>query len=271
MIKLEHIDNGKEFDFSRISEDYAKYRDNYPDVFYQKILELGLCKKGSLILDLGTGTGVLPRHLAQYGAEFIGVDISENQIKWARKLSKGMNIKYIVSPVEKIAFPENTFDTILSCMCFTYFNKKILLPKIAKILKDSGRFAILSLIWLPHESEIAKGSEEIILKYNPSWNGAGYTRPVFDENGLPKAYGVDPKIGLELDKAFGFDINISFTREKWHGRIKAARGIGASLLEPQVKLFEKEHWEFMKKQPEVFNILHSATFCILKKSKKWSE
>lgn len=74
------IDHGREFDWGKVSLDYGRYRDIYPPVFYQKIADLGLCISGQDVLDLGTGTGVLPRHMSAYGAHFTGVDISENQI-----------------------------------------------------------------------------------------------------------------------------------------------------------------------------------------------
>lgn len=266
MIKLDHIDSGNAFDFGKISKDYGKYRDIYPDIFYQKIYDLGLCRKDQLVLDLGTGTGVLPRKLSKYGAKFVGVDISENQISQARKMSEGMDIEYIASPAEKVDFPNDTFDTVLACMCFTYFDKAVLLPSLIRMLKDDGRFAIMSLIWLPEESSIAKGSEKIIQKYNPSWNGLGYTRPSFDNSGVPTGYKVDTALGFEVDTSFAFDVSISFTRETWHGRMKAARGVGASsLTSEQITLFEKEHQLFMEEQPESFEILHSAIFCVLKK------
>lgn len=41
------IDDGKAFDFGRVSEDYAKFRDIYPKVFYEKIVNQNLCVKGS--------------------------------------------------------------------------------------------------------------------------------------------------------------------------------------------------------------------------------
>lgn len=59
------IFGGKSFDWGRVSLDYANYRDIYPSGFYQKILDLGLCKDGQKILDLGTGTGVLPRNISE--------------------------------------------------------------------------------------------------------------------------------------------------------------------------------------------------------------
>ena len=78
---------GKAFDWGRTSEDYAKYRDIYPEEFYQYILKLGLCKNGQRVLDIGTGTGVLPRNMYKYGAEWTGIDISENQIEQARRMA----------------------------------------------------------------------------------------------------------------------------------------------------------------------------------------
>ena len=49
-MNLKHIDNGNDFDFGMVSEDYANYRDIYPDLFYEKILELGLCNEGKHLL-----------------------------------------------------------------------------------------------------------------------------------------------------------------------------------------------------------------------------
>ena len=113
------IDHGREFDWGRASEDYAKYRDIYPERFFQEIRGLGLCERGRNVLDLGTGTGVLPRHLSRYGAHFTGVDISENQIEQARRLTKeaGLDIDYVVSQAECVDFPDHTFDEVLACHC----------------------------------------------------------------------------------------------------------------------------------------------------------
>ena len=67
---IQEIDKGKPFDWGKTSDDYAKYRDIYPQEFYNCILNLGLCKDGQKVLDIGTGTGVLPRNMYKYGAEW---------------------------------------------------------------------------------------------------------------------------------------------------------------------------------------------------------
>ena len=69
IIRDTSIDGGKGFDWGKVSTEYAKYRDIYPQEFYQKTLDLGLCRDGQRILDIGTGTGVLPRNLYSYGGK----------------------------------------------------------------------------------------------------------------------------------------------------------------------------------------------------------
>ena len=85
-----NIDNGNAFDWGRVSAEYAKYRDIYPQKFYDQIVDRGLCVKGQKILDIGTGTGVIPRNMYRYGGEWVGTDISKEQVGQARLLSKGM-------------------------------------------------------------------------------------------------------------------------------------------------------------------------------------
>ncbi len=256
------IDFGKAFDWGQASLDYAKFRDIYPKEFYQKIIDLGLCAKGQNVLDLGTGTGVLPRNLYKFGAKFTGADISQNQIEQARILSNenSMDIDYIVSSAEDICFEDCSFDTVLACQCFMYFDKKITLPKIYNILKKGGHFAILFMAWLPFESIIAKNSEDLVLKYNPDWTGGKLTRELLKNN--PDFLGEM----FEIEHNISFDINLSFTPDSWHGRMKACHGMGASSLpKDTIDAWEKEHLDYMKTLPDNFEIIHHCTILNLVK------
>lgn len=258
MITNKNIDNGKPFDWGRASEDYAKYRDIYPKEFYERIVSMGLCTKGQKVLDIGTGTGVLPRNMYKYGAVFTGADISEKQIEQARRLSEGMNIEYIAAPAEELSFPDKSFDTVTACQCFMYFDKSVILPKIHAMIKDNGHFCILFMEWLPEESEIAAASERLVLKYNPEWSGAKLKRY---KPCMPK----EAEEYFVTEDAIGYDINVFFTRESWNGRIKACRGIGASLGSEEIAEFDREHTAYLKTAPESFNIPHYATILNLRK------
>lgn len=260
MITDENIDAGKAFDWGRTSADYARYRDIYPQIFYDKIAERGLCVEGQNVLDLGTGTGVLPRNMYRYGATWTGIDIADNQIIEAKKLAAGnnMTIDFFTMPTEQADFPECSFDVITACQCFWYFDHKKIAPKLAEMLKKDGRLLILYMAWLPFEDEIAGASEELVLKYSPNWSGAGETR---------KPIGIPEAILEYFDLIYHeeYDVNVPFTRESWHGRMRACRGVGASLNESELASWDKEHRKLLENiAPPEFEILHYAAMAELR-------
>lgn len=254
------IDGGKPFDWGKTSGEYAKYRDIYPEIFYRKIIDRGLCTDGQRVLDIGTGTGVLPRNMYRFGAKWTGTDISPEQIEQARLLSEqgSMNIEYFAVPTEELDFPDGSFDVITACQCFWYFDHEKTMPMLARFLKPGGRLLILYMAWLPFEDEIAGASERLVLKYSPGWTGAGETRKPI---GMPEAalrY-FEPEYHEE------YDIMVPFTRDSWHGRMKACRGVGASLSGTELQQWEKEHLQLLnEKAPESFEVLHYAAMCILR-------
>ena len=258
VIKDKNIDDGKGFDRGRTSSDYAKFRDIYPGEFYEKIISLGLCKDGQSVLDVGTGTGVLPRNMYRYGANWTGTDISKEQIEQAEKLSKGMDIKYIVSSTEDIVFPDNSFDVITACQCFWYFNPEKTAEKFYHMLKKDGHILVLYMAWLPFEDKIAGESEKLILKYSPKWSGARETiHPINIADYYDKYF---EKVYHEE-----YPLKVHFTKEGWHGRVKACRGIGASLTQEEIALWEKEHLALLDDiAPDEFDVLHYAAVADLR-------
>lgn len=255
------IDGGKGFDWGRISAEYAKYRDIYPAEFYRKIISRGLCIKGQSVLDIGTGTGVLPRNLYSYGAKWTGTDISEEQIRYAQKLSAGKDINYYVCATENLNFPENSFDVITACQCFWYFNHEKVMPNLYRMLKPDGKLLVLYMAWLPYEDEIAGKSEELVLKYSPEWSGAGgKLHPIH----IPDCY----KLKFDIIDREEYLLDVHFTRETWHGRMKACRGAGASLTQEELGKWEEEHLKMLSEcAPEEFDVRHYAALAELQAKK----
>ena len=57
-----------------------------------------------------------------------------------------------------------------------------------------------------------------------------------------------------------------FTREAWNGRMKACRGVGASLTPAEIDSWEKEHKALLEKiAPPEFEILHHAAMAVLER------
>ena len=259
-IVINNIDAGNSFNWGKTSKDYAKYRDIYPEKFYQYIINLGLCKDGQKCLDIGTGTGVLPRNMYQYGAEWIGTDISENQISEAKKLADeaGIYIDFYTCDAKDVDLDNASLDVITACQCIWYLNHKITAKKFSEILKANGSFLILYMGWLPFEDEIAGKSEELILKYNPQWTGCGDTvHPVW----VPKEY----LNYFKIEKQEEFRVDIPFTRDSWNGRMRACRGTSASMTSETFTAWEDEHVKMLEEYPEKFLIKHYISIVWLRK------
>lgn len=255
------IDAGKAFDWGRASKEYAQYRDIYPAVFYEKIAERGLCVQGQRILDLGTGTGVLPRNMYSYGAKWVGTDISPQQIEQAKAMAtqQQQDIDYYCMSAEDISFPTQSFDVITACQCFWYFDYDKVLPKLMRILKEDGKLLFLYMAWLPYEDKIAGESERLVLKYSPTWSGAGeYMHPIT----LPAVVYEE----FETVAHEEYTLDIPFTRETWNGRMKACRGVGASLSTEEVEAWEAEHRLLLEQiAPAAFKVKHYAALLEMKR------
>ena len=212
---------------------------------YEKLYSLGIGKAGTKWLDLGTGTGVFPRNLYQYGADITATDISEEQLEIARNLSLGMdNIHYEKVAAEELNFPEHSFDAITACQCFWYFNPELIVPKIKSLIKKGGIFLKLYISYLKEEP-ITQDSNALIKKINPSWHGAASAL-----EDLRRHYFEEPQLET-------FITEIPFTRESWHGRMLASRGVMASMNEEELLQFDKEHRAMLEeKYPEKFSIKH---------------
>lgn len=261
LVSDKRIDAGKAFDWGRASKEYAKYRDIYPKEFYDRIVKRGLCVKGQSVLDLGTGTGVLPRNMYHYGANWTGTDISLEQIEQAKILAQAenMNIDFRAVATEDIDFDNESFDVITACQCFFYFDHKKIMPKLHDVLKKDGRLLILYMAWLPFEDKVAGKSEELVLKYNPLWSGGGETKRPIQIPDAAYEY-------FELEDHEEYDLEVFFTRESWHGRMRACRGIGASLSEDALSNWDIEHRKLLDEiAPESFNVKHYAALAVLRK------
>jgi len=260
MIKRSDIDGGQGFDFGRTAADYAKYRDIYPSSFYETLRRFEIGLPGQHILDLGTGSGVIPRHMIQYGAKWTGADLSPEQIKMAKRLTTAhdLDIDYLVCPADNVPVPDHIFDVVTACQCFWYFPLETTVPEIKRILKPGGTLAVISMIGLPRESEILAKSEQLVLKFNPLWNGGDFARVKLSP---PDWLGEDFSV-VALHETVE---DVPFTRENWRGRMRACRGVGAALPPPLIAQYDQEHDAALRAMAdETFCIPHQFLFQIFK-------
>ncbi len=246
------IDAGRRIDWGRTSDDYARHRPGPPESFYAKLLahEVGL--PGQRLLDLGTGTGVLAREFAGRGCVAAGVDVSSGQIEAAKRLARdaGLELDLRVAPAEELPFEESAFDLVTANQCWLYFDLARVIPEVRRVLTPKGRLVVSHFSFLPRLDPIVRASEELVLRFNPDWGAADWHGRIPARPGWSRE-------AFDLTAMYYYDEAIPFTRESWRGRIRALRGIGASLPEDEVRAFDQAHAELLERiTEERFTILH---------------
>lgn len=135
------IDGGNNFDWGRTAELYAKSRNIYPQEFWEILHTLGVGQAEQKILDIGTGTGILPMNMKCYGGEYTGVDLSSKMIEQAKALVP--DISFICADAHNLPFESGSFDVITALQCWVYFDKENLLPELHRALKKDGSLYIM--------------------------------------------------------------------------------------------------------------------------------
>jgi ubiquinone/menaquinone biosynthesis C-methylase UbiE len=96
---------------------------------------------GSKILDVGCGTGHLAGELLQRGYDAWGVDMSDAMVSYARQHYAPE--RFQVGDIEKIPFPDNTFDAIMCLGVMEYLrNDEPALREMWRVLTDGGKAII---------------------------------------------------------------------------------------------------------------------------------
>ena len=244
-MELHSIDEGRSFDFGKTSSTYAAYRDIYPDALYERLRALDVAADGTSWLDLGTGTGVLPKHLYNPKARIVATDISKEQIAFARKEAEenGWNIRYIVSPAETTGLADHSFDTITAAQCFFYFDRDKIQAELKRLLKPGGVFVKIFMNW-SEDDPIAAGSCAVVRKLNPDWRSGEAAERDMEDDLFP---------GRTTES---FEADLPFTRESWHGRMRACRGTLASMDAETMRTWEELHKQFLADCQESFTIRH---------------
>jgi len=249
---LSAIDPGSTVDWGKTSADYAAHRPGPPESFYERLRALGVGLPGQRILDLGTGTGVLARAFAARGARVAGVDVAEEQVAMARALggAAGLTLDLRTSPAEATPFPDASFDVLTANQCWLYFDRERAIAEARRLLVPGGTLVTSHFSWLPRKDPVAAASEALILEHNPRWTAAGWSGviPACPSWAAPR---------LRVRAMFFYDEPVPFTREGWRGRIRASRGIGASLAPDAIARFDEAHARLLERiAPERFTVLH---------------
>jgi len=112
----------------------------------EKLIHSFKLKKGSQVLDLGCGTGILfpyiLKAISKKGRLF-GVDFSKKMLLEAKRKNQNKNIILICAPAENLPFLPESFDYIIAFASFPHFESKTkAIGEISRVLKKGGKLFI---------------------------------------------------------------------------------------------------------------------------------
>jgi ubiquinone/menaquinone biosynthesis C-methylase UbiE len=196
----------------------------------------GIARPGARVVDLGTGTGSLARLFALHGCEVTGVDIAGPLLEQARRLDRKAAVEcdYVEAPAEATGLPGGMFDVVSAGQCWHWFDRPTAAREVARLLVSGGAAVIAHFDWLPIPGNVVSATEQIILRYTPTW-------PFADRAGLYPQWLVDLQTAGFTDiETFSFDVMVSYPHEAWVGRVRASAPIAGTLDADGVLACSKE-------------------------------
>ena len=107
--------------------------------------------RGTKILEIGHGPGLLQRLLRDQNYCSIGLDESPQMIRLAKRRLEKANpqiIKLVRGLAQALPFPEAEFDSVISTFPSDYIFDPDTLSSIHRVLRGDGRFILVPAAWI---------------------------------------------------------------------------------------------------------------------------
>jgi ubiquinone/menaquinone biosynthesis C-methylase UbiE len=119
----------------------------------QKIVSLLNLNKRDRVLDLGCGTGVLTRRIAdqldsEFGGVSVGIDAAAKMIQVARKKRENETCRFEVAAAEDLPYEDGDFDAVVSSLFFHHVDIELKTKALAeawRVLRSKGKLVIADM------------------------------------------------------------------------------------------------------------------------------
>lgn len=132
--------------FSGLADTYARHRPDYPDAALDFILTHCGLRGGSLVADVGSGTGISTRQLAARGLRVVGIEPNAEMRKRAEAepSSPGtIPLTYLDGRAEATGLEQESCHAVLAAQAFHWFATEEALRELRRVLKPEGWVVLL--------------------------------------------------------------------------------------------------------------------------------
>ena len=152
---------------------YARFREGYPDEFFELLENKFSLSENDRVLDLGCGTGQIAIPMSRLVKEVLAMDPEPEMIAEGKEqtASKGIqNITWVEGGSDDLSDFRDTlgrFKLVTIGTAFHWMDRKRVLDELYEIISDDGGIAIAwnTSIWTYREYEWLTTVRELIRKY----------------------------------------------------------------------------------------------------------
>ena len=200
--------------FSNRVQDYARYRPGYPPQVLETMRrECGLTT-GSVIADVGCGTGILSRLFCDAGSRVFGVEPNASMLDAARKsLRDCAQFVAVLGRAEATTLKSGLVDFVAAAQSFHWFEPGEARREFARILKPAGWVVLLWNERRLDATPFMTAYEQLLVRFGVDYDKV---KPLWNKSSLPEFFG---KTGFQNEV---FDNSQVFDRKGLTGRILSA-------------------------------------------------
>ena len=156
--------------FSSRVDNYIKYRPGYPAAVVETLTkECGLTA-GSIVADIGSGTGILSELFLKNGQQVIGVEPNrEMREAGERLLKKHPKFTSVDGTAEATTLPDESVNFVTAGQAFHWFDRGRTRQEFSRVLKPNGWVVLIWNERLTDTSAFARAYEELLQKYGTDY------------------------------------------------------------------------------------------------------
>ncbi len=142
---------------------YDSHRPSPPAALLDVLCLEAQVERPSLVVDLGSGTGLSTRAWADRADEVVGVEASPEMRAQAESVTSAENVRFVQAFAQETGLPDRVAEVVTCSQSFHWMEPEPTLAEAARILRPGGVFAAYDYDWPPIvHPEVEAAYEEMI-------------------------------------------------------------------------------------------------------------
>lgn len=129
--------------YDAIPEQFDKWRPRYCEELFSAVIHYAGIDSSKSVLEIGPGTGQATEPFLKTGCNYLGVELGEHFVTFTKNAFRKYNNFHIVNDdFETHDFGSKQFHLVFSAATIQWIPEKVGFPKVHRLLKSGGTFAM---------------------------------------------------------------------------------------------------------------------------------